>query len=95
MHTVTYSRKATKALSRIPQDRSAQIVVALNELATHESPSLHPNVKQMKGDYAGFYRLRVGDYRAIFALNPYPNVEPEDKLLLIAVSAIGTRQGVY
>ena len=95
MHTVTYSRNATRSLRRIQKERATQIVASINELATHESPSLHPNVKQMKGDYAGFYRLRVGNYRAIFALNPDPNAEPEQKLLLINVSAIGSRQGVY
>lgn len=95
MHTVTYSKSATRALRRIQRNRAVQIVGAIKELATHETPALHPNVKQMKGDYKGFYRLRVGNYRAIFALDPDSNAAPDQKLLLISVSAIGTRQGIY
>lgn len=95
MHKVTYSRKAVRSLCRIPQDRSAQIVGSINELATYENLTLHPKVKQMKGNYTGFYRIRAGDYRAIFALNPDLEAEPYKKLLLINVSAVGTRQGIY
>jgi mRNA interferase RelE/StbE len=28
-----------------------------------QTPCLHPNIKSLKGDYAGYYRYRIGDYR--------------------------------
>jgi mRNA-degrading endonuclease RelE of RelBE toxin-antitoxin system len=37
-----------------------------------QTPRQHPNVKALKGDYAGYYPYRIGDYRVInqFKKNP-------------------------
>jgi mRNA interferase RelE/StbE len=34
-----------------------------------QTPLLHPNVKALKGDYAGYYRYRIGDYRVIYSVD--------------------------
>ncbi|MCC5614071.1 type II toxin-antitoxin system RelE/ParE family toxin [Nostoc sp. CHAB 5836] len=31
-----------------------------------QTPQSHPNIKALKGDYAGYYRYRIGDYRVIY-----------------------------
>ncbi|MBW4667992.1 MAG: type II toxin-antitoxin system RelE/ParE family toxin [Cyanomargarita calcarea GSE-NOS-MK-12-04C] len=30
-----------------------------------QTPRSHPNIKALKGDYTGYYRYRIGDYRVI------------------------------
>ena len=32
-------------------------------------PRSHPNIKQPKGDLAGYYRYRVGDYRVVYDID--------------------------
>ena len=34
-----------------------------------ETPLFHPNVKALKGDYAGYYRYRIGNYRVIYSVD--------------------------
>lgn len=34
-----------------------------------ETPLFHPNVKALKGEYAGYYRYRIGDYRVIYSVD--------------------------
>ena len=29
------------------------------------NPRFHPNIKPLKGNYSGYYRYRVGDYRVV------------------------------
>lgn len=31
-----------------------------------ENPRNHPNIKPLKGNFAGYYRYRVGDYRVVY-----------------------------
>lgn len=31
-----------------------------------QTPRFHPNIKALKGEYAGYYRYRIGDYRVIY-----------------------------
>ena len=34
-----------------------------------QTPLFHPNIKALKGDYLGYYRYRIGDYRVIYAVD--------------------------
>ncbi|MDK2411762.1 type II toxin-antitoxin system RelE/ParE family toxin [Aphanizomenon sp. 202] len=34
-----------------------------------ENPSFHPNIKPLKGNYSGYYRYRVGDYRVVYSID--------------------------
>ena len=95
MHRLEISRRAMRSMRRIPKDRSAKILAALEELRALEDPAAHHDVKAMKGDWVGFSRMRIGSYRAIFEINPDPEAEGEDKLLLISVTAVGSRGDVY
>lgn len=95
MHRYTLSRNAMKSLRRIDKSRVGQIFAALDELAATENPAEHRNVKAMKGDWKGMHRLRIGSYRAIFAMNPDPEAGPGEKLLLLSVEVIGARGGIY
>jgi addiction module RelE/StbE family toxin len=44
-------------------------------------------VKALKGDYAGYYRYRIGDYRVIYAV--------DDELVQVFVVAIAHRSEAY
>ncbi len=52
-----------------------------------QSPRFHPNIKALKGDYAGCYRYRMGDYRVIYAI--------EDELVRVLIVAIAHRSEAY
>ena len=34
-----------------------------------QTPLFHPNIKALKGDYIGYYRYRIGDYRVIYSVD--------------------------
>jgi len=95
MHRLEIMRRALRSLRRIPKDRAAKILAALEELKALEDPGTHHSVKAMKGDWEGSSRMRIGSYRAIFQLNPDPEGAEEDGLLLISVVAVGPRGDVY
>jgi mRNA interferase RelE/StbE len=50
-------------------------------------PHSHPNIKQLKGDLAGYYRYRVGDYRVVYY------IDEEQKQVVVTV--IAHRREVY
>jgi len=70
--------KADKALAK-------KIARCLQQL--EQTPRSHPNVKSLKGDYAGLYRYRLGDYRVIYSV--------EDEIVRVFVMAIAHRSEVY
>lgn len=52
------------------------------------NPTYHLNIKVLKGDFVGYYRYRVGDYRAVY----YISEEPEP---VVIVTLIAHRSQVY
>lgn len=50
-------------------------------------PHSHPNIKQLKGDLAGYYRYRVGDYRVVYY------IDREQKQVVVTI--IAHRREVY
>ncbi|MEG4320119.1 MULTISPECIES: type II toxin-antitoxin system RelE/ParE family toxin [unclassified Microcoleus] len=50
-------------------------------------PRSHPNIKQLKGDLAGYYRYRVGDYRVVY------DIHEEQKRVVVTI--IAHRREVY
>lgn len=52
-----------------------------------QSPRFHPNIKALKGNYLGYYRYRVGDYRVIYTV--------DDNLVQVFVIAIVHRSKAY
>ncbi len=52
-----------------------------------QNPRFHPNIKPLKGNYSGYYRFRVGDYRVIYSI--------DDEAMQVLVDAIAHRSDVY
>jgi mRNA interferase RelE/StbE len=52
-----------------------------------QTPRIHPNIKALKGEYGGYYRYRIGDYRVIYWV--------DDGLSQVFVIAIAHRGQAY
>ncbi len=83
MYTVIYQKQAIKTLAKMPSAIAIKIEAAFNQLATGNSINL--DIKPLEG--MPYYRLRVGQWRAVYNIN-------EGKLTIVVVK-IGARGGVY
>ena len=89
MRAIVFHRRAARYLSRMPRDRAIHVRDALREVAALANIADHPGIKLMRGDMAGWFRLRVGSYRAILQVT----VIEIDEVLY--VGAIGPRGDIY
>jgi len=92
MHEIELHRRAQRQLRRIPENRRTKILKALHELSETPNPALHINVKQMRGDMAGYYRMRVGSYRIVFEIL---ETDKGDEIKLLYVNGIDSRGNIY
>ncbi|APB33984.1 Cytotoxic translational repressor of toxin-antitoxin stability system [Gloeomargarita lithophora Alchichica-D10] len=89
---VKFRKEAIKFLQKAFPEDVARIQAQLNQLliAVEEQgiiPFIDLDIKKMKGKWEGFYRLRVGKIRVIFALSTDSDS--------IEVITIGARGDVY
>ena len=82
MKRVVYGRDALKTLRRIPANEAKRIRAKIDQYA-EDPASLAQNVLKLQGRDG--YRLRIGDWRVIFA---------EDGTV-IDIIGIGPRGGIY
>ena len=90
MRPVVFHRHAASYFKRLPGDRRAQIVSAIETLRPPRPPAELPNVKAMQGEWAGCWRMRVGSLRVIFRI-----VRQPDETEAVEVLQIGPRGDVY
>ena len=84
MFKIVYSKRAVKALLRMPKKVALLIRENLDQIAS-DPYKKHNNVTKLQNRPG--YRLRVGDWRVIYEL------KNED--LVILVLKIGARGGIY
>jgi mRNA interferase RelE/StbE len=82
-YTVVISQTAEKELYRLPSNVVEKIVVVLKSLQDNPRPV---GCKKLKG-YKDLWRIRVGNYRIIYAVN--------DVVLLVDVRDLGHRKDIY
>ena len=82
-YRVEILRAPQKLLARLPQNTRRQIQNALDSLGEEPRPKGTIKLKR----YDDLYRVRVGDWRIIYAI--------EDEQLVVLVIEIGSRGGVY
>jgi mRNA interferase RelE/StbE len=82
MRAISYTRKALKALRRMPADTAQRIIAKIEQYA-EEPETQGNNVTALKGREG--IRLRVGDWRVIM----------NDDGVVLAVLEIGPRGSVY
>ena len=76
-------RDPKKVLARVPGDLRRRLLAALHGLAEDPRPA---GCKRLKG-YAELYRVRVGDWRIVYAVR--------DDQVIVLVTEIAPRGGAY
>jgi mRNA interferase RelE/StbE len=82
-YRITVARSAEKELQRIPDTWADKIMAAIDRLTSAPRP---PGSKKLKGS-KDLWRLRVADYRIIYAI--------DDVIRLIAIEKIAHRKEAY
>jgi mRNA interferase RelE/StbE len=83
-YRVEFSRSAEREFDQLPQQVSARVSSRINSLAVNPRP---PGVLKLAGRTTDLYRIRVGNYRVIYAI--------KDDVLLVLVVSIGHRKEIY
>ena len=85
MYELNLTDRAYSELERLPTPQGERLLAGLERLALW--PDHGGNVRKLSGPFKGLWRLRVGDYRALF------NVDDTKRTIL--VTRIGPRQRIY
>ncbi len=86
MYAIEFLPSAKKELAELDFVIQKQLKEKILLLAS-EPVTLKNNIKPLKGEYSGKFRLRVRDYRVIFQI--------VDEKVLILIVRIGHRKEVY
>ena len=85
MYKIVIHKRAASYLRRLPAPDKDRVKNALKAIS--DNPEGHHQVRQMLGEWKGYYRLRVGNYRVVFW------IDNEAKTLY--VDHIGPRGDAY
>ncbi|MGA9383091.1 MAG: type II toxin-antitoxin system RelE/ParE family toxin [Phormidium sp.] len=85
MYEVLLHPDAQNVYANADKALAKKIARCLQQL--EQNPRSHPNIKALKGDLAGLYRYRIGDYRVIYSI--------EDEVVRVFVVAIAHRSEAY
>ncbi|PZD72890.1 Toxin RelE [Acaryochloris thomasi RCC1774] len=85
MYEVALHPDAQKVYLKADKALAKKIARCLQQL--EQTPRSHPNIKALRGDYAGCYRYRIGDYRVVYSI--------DDGQVLVLVVAIAHRSEAY
>ena len=83
-YSIEFSLSAVKALTKIDKQFQLRIAGVIELLAFEPRP---PAAKMLRGGEHGRWRVRVGDYRIVYAI--------EDNQLLVLVLRVAHRREVY
>jgi mRNA interferase RelE/StbE len=83
-YSIELTPSAAKAIARVQKSNRLRIVGAIELLAVQPRP---PGATMLRGGEHGRWRVRVGDYRIVYAI--------EDDRLLVLVLRIAHRREVY
>lgn len=83
---IEYEAKALRQLKKLDAQQATRIVETLRDnLEKYEEPRAFGEA--MAGDWTGFWRYRIGDYRAICKI--------EDDVVTVFVIEVGHRSDIY
>lgn len=82
--SLVFTDQASRSLARMERSVAVRIVSKLEWLAENAGLMRHT---PLTGQWSGYYRLRVGDYRVIYGL------DTENQLIVVEV--VGHRREVY
>lgn len=82
---IAITSRCRKEIKKSPKHIQGKVEEALAEIAVNPYHGEH--IKAMQGQYAGYYRYRIGNYRLIYEIR-------EKQIMVIAVK-FGARGDVY
>lgn len=85
MYKVQLSLSAEKFYVKCDKILAKKLAKCFENL--EENPRFHPNIKPLKGNYSGYYRYRVGDYRVVYSI--------DNDTIIVNVILIAHRSKVY
>jgi mRNA interferase RelE/StbE len=85
MYDVLLHPDAAKTYANADKALAKKIARCLQKL--EQTPRFHPNIKALKGEYAGYYRYRIGNYRVIYSV--------DDNIVQVFVIVIAHRSEAY
>ena len=85
MSDVVLSAEAEEIYATADQALAKKVARCFEQL--EQNPRFHPNVKPLKGDFAGYYRYRIGNYRVIYQV--------DDRTNQVMVTTIAHRREAY
>jgi len=85
MYRIIIHKRAARYLQRLPQFQKEIIKAAIKRLT--DNPFDSKEVKQMVGNWKGYYRIRVQDVRVIYWVDKENSV--------IQIDYIGSRGDIY
>lgn len=83
-YRIEFRPAALRDLKNLPKDVLDRISRKISALAENPRPL---GVEKLSGSEEDFYRIRVGDYRVLYAI--------QDKILLIIIIKVRHRREVY
>lgn len=84
MYKITIKKTAAKELDALPKKIVILVTKGIFQLA--ETPRPH-GCKKLKGTGTDLWRIRIGDYRVIYAI--------DDVIEIIDVKKVGHRKDIY
>ncbi|MFW6157068.1 MAG: type II toxin-antitoxin system RelE family toxin [Armatimonadota bacterium] len=84
-YSVELEPRAERQLLRLDLGTRRRVIAQLKRLA--HWPVRGNSVRPLKGEFGGLYRMRIGDYRAILAV--------DEEREIISVREIGHRGSIY
>jgi mRNA interferase RelE/StbE len=85
MYKILLHRNASKAYENLDNRIVARINKSIDVLK--ENPFYGKNIKKLRGEFGGSYRLRVGRYRVVY------RVDEQEKAVII--EDFGAREKIY
>ena len=82
-YEITVSKSAAKELSKLPKQVNNKLIKAILALSGDPRPD---GAKKLRGGSEN-WRIRVGDYRVVYAV--------DDKVLVVDVRKVGHRKEIY
>ena len=86
MYAIRYSSEAAKTINRLPVNLRRLIAEKVKSLAVAPHDR-QPQVKALKGEFKGLWRLRVGAWRVFYAL--------DDERRALSVIYVRKREDAY
>ncbi len=84
MYKIIFDKEASKSLKKLPKQEQSRILRKIEALSQNPRPI---GVSSLQGNWHGFFRFRIGNYRVIYNI--------EDKILTICIVKIAHRGNVY